>query len=165
MRFPPPQDVGSVRNTAVECIGHLFAYLTKVEPTLGRWELGLMCMPSHMNTSENASYNTYTAQVTIHTHTRTYIHVHTYYMYLCPYIRMYICMYICIHVYTHNVHTCTIYTQEVIQKVHQSAPTFPCMCNICMPSSTSLERSLEPPSHRLHTRRARPSRGWLEGDK
>lgn len=46
----PPQDVGSVRNTAVECIGHLFAYLTKVEPTLGRWELGLMCMHACIHT-------------------------------------------------------------------------------------------------------------------
>ena len=33
------QDVESVRSMAVLCIGHLFAYLTVVEPTLGKSEL------------------------------------------------------------------------------------------------------------------------------
>lgn len=47
------QDVESVRNTAVACIGHLFAYLTEVEPTLGGLELTHVhahtCMHTHMH--------------------------------------------------------------------------------------------------------------------
>ena len=55
------QDVESVRNVAVACIGNLFAYLTKVEPTLGRLDL------THVHAYTHAYM--YTCVYTRNTHT------------------------------------------------------------------------------------------------